>query len=695
MKKILVLLFLFLNLWQLYAQNMQKAFNLLSEDQYTKAEAMFVKVLEDDKNNPYASFAIGLMYCDPRYANHNYFAGYKLMLDGIRLYDDYPPETFTVRRKYLDKDYMVFAKDSIETKMFMFVKSKNRISTYDLYIKTCPDSKHVPEVERIRNAMAYNEIKDSKLAADYANFVTKYPFAEQTPQAIVKRNELAFADAMRFFSPKEFNGFMKSYPDAPQYWEAKRLRDSLAFEVASNPASLDNLEFFLKQYPNAKFYDKVKFKRDSMAFAIAEETNTYAGYIAFLNNYPSAEQFELVRSRLYNMLLKEALSGKSVPAIGTFLDLYPEDENFKRVYNRLNDTLGLIYAGNVSRWSDTKTKLVGPTNTSIDFLPFNIARNKLGETVCAGMYHDANLRANKLNVIKLDQYGQVEVSFTPDIDRLNAISSVALSNNERILVAGSYSGQETDNSKNWIVKYDNKGTQYWNRSFPNLHIEQILSAENDNIWVIGRAKIKSTKELTVLLLNTDGNEITSSLVAVPTAFYKTSTASGKLFLSTATGFYVFDAAGNLTATVSPLGFSNKTTVFGGKTDEIYTAEMQWDNTTGKNFLAFTQLTDSGSVVQVRKVPAERTNMVVENLQLPEQGKLLISGTYSDTQSMNKAFILLVSTDDAIIFSDYLGFEHSVNNVLVARNKWNRLSLAVARDVKGRMIILNYTKTFDF
>ncbi len=308
----IILIIIFSN--TVFAQDIEKAFKYIKEENFEKAEKIITKAQKNRKEVLATRYCLALMLNNPKYKKKNNLRAYR---NFKYVYNKYPKAK---NKEELKKRYNI-TQESAKGNMneicrTAYEKLKNKGSTYelDLFIDVFRESDLAKIIERRRDSLVFNNI-DKNDFRDYQRFMIKYPESDFTPKAERKFKEL----------------WKGMYESAAWYGEYRILKD---FEM---------------EYPNYPFFDaqsdvniELARKADALKIPQGYKKENEGRYKAYIKTANSTEMAYLALLMLINPHLKKK------DYITAVRILNEQKKHFKQHKKRIEDLINILSATDLS-----------------------------------------------------------------------------------------------------------------------------------------------------------------------------------------------------------------------------------------------------------------------------------------------------------------------------------------------------------
>ncbi len=340
-------------------------------------------------------------------------------------------------------------------------------------------------IETIENNLIKYIREENDLEATY-KVLENYPNFKFYDNVVHIRNQFEYRKYEKINTFEAYDEFVNKFPDAAQINKAKRNRDKFAFDKAMAENTVLSYNTFIKNYPESEELPHVIKLRNEAAFKEAEAKNTLAAYESFVSLYPDALQIPEAKKQLRDLLYEKAKKVKSLEAYNDFIRLYPDGGYFVDVFNLKAEALG---------------------------------KKALAESG----FGSAGLKW----VRALDNKEQLDLGNT-----------IAITNDNGYVIAGTTQINDTAPTDAWILKLDSEGKVIWNKTIGQSYndiIDKVYITSDNNIICVGRTQVNNVNAPFVswiFMLSQDGSKLwNKNLGSLYTATSNLSPAD-KLYLAT-------------------------------------------------------------------------------------------------------------------------------------------------------------------
>ena len=255
---------------------------LMDKGEVTKAYELIRSVYAEDTSNVDRYYLLYRYYTHPQNEDRDSLVAFDYLIK-------YNAES---KKKIDDGD---FARELLP----QIYRSKD-VARFDKYIELAKQhSALVKEAERIRNQLAYDQVKQSQNIYAYQDFVSKYPDAVQADEATQWINENLIRHYVRH-----------SYTDS--------------------------LRLFASQTQSEAYRKKATEEIDKLSFNQALKENTAESYNKYLQEFPNGNYSKMARINMEKARYEQYVTQGSITDMLYYLDKNsPSDKNYKDVLDRL------------------------------------------------------------------------------------------------------------------------------------------------------------------------------------------------------------------------------------------------------------------------------------------------------------------------------------------------------------------------
>lgn len=361
---------------QVKAGNPEKGFERLRVYDFFKAKEYFEKSLK--KNPVPAAYGLGIIYS----SNNNPF----YHLDSARVYillsDSLYP---TLKEKY-----------RLRYAAFGFTRESLSLLKDSLCIKSFQAARQMASVERLNH------------------YMEKFSFCNFQEEALELRNAVAFQEVRNENTSIAYKRFIDTYPDASEYTEAKNRYLERQYEENTDEQSLASYENFLKDFPENPYRTQAEQK----VFQLSVPKGTIKELVAFIKKYPSNKNVPDAWREIYRISMLDF----SEKAYHKFLNDYPEYpfRNELEMDYKLQTSL-FLPCREKERWgyiNEQGQNMIPALYEEANLFSEGLAVcmrngkygyiNKTGKTIIPFLYDDAEPFHNHTAVVgQLDKYGLI------------------------------------------------------------------------------------------------------------------------------------------------------------------------------------------------------------------------------------------------------------------------------------------------
>ena len=187
------------------AQNYKKAFNALSNKDYTKARIIFTKAQASENTRAIGDYGMAIVYYSTSLRIEDMYKSYESIVNAEENYDNCDTKVKSKNKDYFSKEKIANEIDIIDKKLFGMVKTKDDIKEYQRHINKCPDSEYNKQSIVLRDKKAFSVATDFNTIPAFEDFISKYPNSKEYTDATGDLRELegradVYAEILEFLS---------------------------------------------------------------------------------------------------------------------------------------------------------------------------------------------------------------------------------------------------------------------------------------------------------------------------------------------------------------------------------------------------------------------------------------------------------------------------------------------------------------
>lgn len=481
MKKLLLIIPVFLFSFCVYGQNVKRAYKQLEKLDYVKAEESFKKEAILYKENPAVYFGLALIYGDEESPYYDLIKAWSniritetnldnLTAEETEIIGEYFANTETRRSSRSVDKKIEHAIGALEAKVIRFIREENNLELAYEVINKFPDFRHFDNVVHIRNQLEFRKYEKQNTLKGYLEFISKYPDAAQVSKAGKYINKLAFEEVKRINTVEAYEDYMKKYPNSNQYGAAVKGRNAAAFDRAKQINTLKAMEDFIIEYPDALEVAEAKRIQKQLLYEQAKRIQTLEAYNEFIKKYPEGNQY----IDIFNL--------KSLDLGMKFLS----ENNLE--WNNL--TWSRSFDNNEN--TESTGSLTVTTNNN-----YITGATTLQED---GLWNDAW-------ILKLDADGKMIWNKLVGRRYEDNVARIAVNHQNDIITAG-YTYLSTDSASRevWVFKLNSEGKKIWSRSLGKWDITSLLTVNNE-IVIGGYVSNDSVNNYSIIVINNEGKKL--------------------------------------------------------------------------------------------------------------------------------------------------------------------------------------------
>ncbi len=293
----------------------EEGFELLQNDEFESAIALFEQDLKDKSMSIFANYGLAKIYADSSFSEVNLDKAWEHYVEFNEGYKNYKSKKKDQYKKKF-KIKSVQLKNQITDDAIAYAKRENSVDSYDHFLNIYKKSKlsYRKEMELIRNQLAYEDALKSNNSMAFRIFLEKYKKSLKS-----KSPKLLHEGEKRFFElfMKE-NGWSSYEKFASQYSRNPYVKDAGAKTYAIIHDLEDKTKYleFIDEYPKSLHQ---KFAKDKLAKQMLKNGNI-AEFNWFLLSYPDHES----SNDLWKKFLETYVAEKGDRSIKEFAKMYPQ-----------------------------------------------------------------------------------------------------------------------------------------------------------------------------------------------------------------------------------------------------------------------------------------------------------------------------------------------------------------------------------
>ncbi len=351
MKKTILIITLIFCLTTVFSQNIKKGYKFIESEKYDKAVSIFDKALKKRNNTLESRYGLAVIYSKEDYSRFNPIKSY-LYLRKVNLQFERLKPAF---QQQLELDYEINQKNinDLTNAMADFhaevTKEANTEQGYNSYLDIFEGTKQAAGIERHRDSIIYEFVKDENSFEAYRIFCYDYPNSYFVPQA-QKKYQSMWADV---------------------------------YEAAYSECDKAAINKFQKQYPDYPFYDKKSntlnrfaIRADNLNFPLGYIANNHDYYIKFIIDAAPLEPAFVALQRLIAPDLDEGDWNSAVDSLKKYQKYFPEDNRIDGLIIILNAKSEKIVSKSVGEGVNTKFYEYMPVLTADDKFMYFCAQDR-------------------------------------------------------------------------------------------------------------------------------------------------------------------------------------------------------------------------------------------------------------------------------------------------------------------------------
>jgi len=271
-------------------QPYSKGFKHLDNQDYDKAHSLFTEIIDEYKTDALAHYGLALCYSNIEFRNYDLFTAY------LHIQNSYE-NSFQLSTKKLNsvKDYVTlqsikFAFESIDSKLFQYVKKQQSNAIYQRFLSECESSGFYEQVEQFVAKSEVDKAYKNKNTNELKRISNQYKGTTEGNDAYQKLVEIEYSELLYVMTAEKLRTFISAYPDARQSLQAKLLLDSI-----TNASQIIGKQKTNVLYEYTPFGLYKQNKDTANASDISQQTQylsdikLYDEYTSYLRKYPYME----------------------------------------------------------------------------------------------------------------------------------------------------------------------------------------------------------------------------------------------------------------------------------------------------------------------------------------------------------------------------------------------------------------------
>lgn len=293
----------------------EEGFELLQNDEFESAIALFEQDLEDKSMSVFANYGMAKIYADSAFSEVNLDKAWEYYLDFNEGYKTYKPKKKEQYKKKF-KIKSVQLKKQISEGAIAFAQKENTIDSYDHFLTTYKKTKlsYRKEIESTRNQIAYKNALESNNSMVFRIFLEKYKksLKSKSPKLLKEGEKKFFELSMIENGWSSFEIFAGNHPRNPY------IKDAGAKKYLKIHDLKDKIKYlqFIKDYPKSLHQ---KFAKDQLANQMLKNGNSVE-FNWFLLTYPEHES----SNDLWRKFLEIYVSKNGLSSVKKFAKIYPQ-----------------------------------------------------------------------------------------------------------------------------------------------------------------------------------------------------------------------------------------------------------------------------------------------------------------------------------------------------------------------------------
>ncbi|TAH41124.1 MAG: hypothetical protein EYC69_09115 [Bacteroidetes bacterium] len=285
-RSVIVFLFILFQSLQIFAGNLDKAFERLRVYDYFNARELFLKSMKKDAAA--AGFGLARIHS----SNDNPFYN----LDSARQFILISDSVFILLKEKTKQEYLEYGvraesinqlKDSICTLAFSSAEQSASLEKLDHYLMAFAFCGKKDEATNLRNSIAFQIAKNANTSVAYSHFLQSYPEAEEFKDAQNRFYERVFEEETQSQQLGAYERFLSLYPESPYKMQAERM----IYSLSTSQGILAEYKAFISRYPDNRYVREAWREIYRISMQDYDE-QTYLQFKFDYPNYPFMDELE-------------------------------------------------------------------------------------------------------------------------------------------------------------------------------------------------------------------------------------------------------------------------------------------------------------------------------------------------------------------------------------------------------------------
>ena len=357
----------FFQVFQLFAGNLDKAFERLKVFDYFNARELFLKSMK--KEAAAAGYGLARIHS----SNDNPFYN----LDSARNF--------------------ILLSDSA----FILLKEKNK----EKYLEFGISHESIGQLKDSICVMAYNLAEETASLEQLNHYLSGFAFCGKMDEATGLRNAIAFQIAKNENTSAAYSAFLQAYPNAEEFKDAQNRFYERVFEEETQSQQLGAYERFLSLYPESPY----KMQAERMIYTLSTSQGLIAEYKAFIKRYPENRYVREAWREIYRISMQNYDEQTYLQFKFDYPD-YPFMDELENDY--LRQTSLFLPFNNNSHWgfiNEAGAEMIPAVYDEVNYFSEGLAAvskdgkygyvNKSGKVMIPFMWDDAEAFKNNCAVV--------------------------------------------------------------------------------------------------------------------------------------------------------------------------------------------------------------------------------------------------------------------------------------------------------
>jgi hypothetical protein len=218
----------------------------------------------------------------------------------------------------------------------------------------------IATAELAKTALTYvYKSKDVSRFNIYISVTEEYPALNKEAKRI--RNQLAYEQVKQSEDIKQYEDFINNYPDAIQISEAKQWLNERVLNEILKSGDIDSLKNFANRTTNMDFKQKALDEVDRLSFKKALESNTIVAYNKYIKDFPNGQYVKVAKNKMNSVKYEQYVSDGNLSDLIYFVEHNPNDNNYQTAFEKLK-----LMA--LEHLSIKAMKIIQSTNNNTEYL---------------------------------------------------------------------------------------------------------------------------------------------------------------------------------------------------------------------------------------------------------------------------------------------------------------------------------------